>query len=113
MEIRKNELHDEKIKLEIKTRKQLNTEKRYKYSKIEAIEKEYKISFDDSVFVEQPNENLKKYNKGYLSCYCCHKCKVIKAYPKYFVDKYNNLNEERDYDLCTECLIVKSKKSNR
>ena len=28
MERRKNELHDEQIKLEVKTRKQLNTEKR-------------------------------------------------------------------------------------
>ena len=111
MEKRKNELHDDKIKLEIKTRKQLNTEKRNKKnSEIETIEKEYNVSFSDCLFVEQPNEILKKYNKGFLSRSCCHKCKVIKAYPNDFVDKFNNLNEERDNDLCTECIIVKSQK---
>ena len=109
--LRNDMLHDNPIKLVINYNKKINKEKRdKKLYEIENIEKEYNILFGDHLAVEQPNEILKKYNKGFLTHLCCFKCKIIKAYPNGFVNSYNKLNEEKENDICTECTQFRSQK---
>ena len=111
-EKRKKDLYDNKIKLEIAETKRLNKQRMdKKNSEIEAIEKGYNVTFEGRLSsVEQPDEILKKYNGGLLTCLICSHCSVMKAYPNGYLDTYGRLNENRinDKDVCTECLMEKS-----
>jgi hypothetical protein len=112
-EKRKQELHDNKIKLEIEETKRINKQRMdKKNNEIEAIENGYNVSFGTLSCVEQPDETLKKYNGGLLTCLICSRCKIIKAYPNGFLDTYGRLNENRvdNKDICSECLTEKSRK---
>ena len=113
-EQRKQALRDNQIKLEIAETKRINKQKMdKKNSEIEAIEKGYNVAFEEGIScVEQPDETLKKYNGGLLTCLECSRCKVNKAYPNGYLDTYGRLNENRvnNKDICSECLLDKSKK---
>jgi hypothetical protein len=108
---RQQTLRDNQIKLEVAERKRINKEKMdKKNSEIDVIEKTYNVSFGELSSVEQPIENLKKYNNGLLICLCCSKCRVFKAYPNDYLDTYGRLNENRidNKDICSECLLTRS-----
>ena len=108
---RQQALRDNQIKLEVAERKRLNKERMDKKDReIDAIEKAYNVSFGELSSVEQPDENLMKYNGGLLISLCCSKCRVFKAYPNDYLDTYGRLNENRinNKDVCSECLMVKS-----
>ena len=110
-EKRKTELHEAKIKLDDEIRKKIRRERNdKKENEIEAIEKEYNVTFGELSSVEQPDETLKKYHNGLLICLCCSKCKVFKAYPNGYLDSYGRLNENRidKKDICSECLLTRS-----
>lgn len=113
-EKRKKDLHDNQIKLEIAEAKRIRKQKKDKEnSEIEAIEKGYNVTFEGRLSsVEQPDEILKKYNGGLLTCLICSHCNVMKAYPNGYLDTYGRLNENRtsSKDVCSECIYEKSQK---
>ena len=113
-EKRKKDLHDNIIKLEIAETKRINKQRMdKKNSEIEAIEKGYNVTFEGRLSsVEQPDEILKKYNGGLLTCLICSHCNVMKAYPNGYLDTYGRLNENRtsNKDVCSECIYEKSQK---
>jgi hypothetical protein len=110
---RQQAFRDNQIKLEVAERKRLNKERMDKKDReIDAIEKAYNVSFGELSSVEQPDEILKKYNGGLLTCLICSHCNVMKAYPNGYLDTYGRLNENRtsNKDVCNECIYEKSQK---
>jgi len=109
--LRNDMMHDIPIKLVVNQAKKIRRERNdKKENEIEAIEKEYNVTFGELSSVEQPDETLKKYHNGLLICLCCSKCKVFKAYPNGYLDSYGRLNENRidKKDICSECLLTRS-----